>query len=146
VEPAPRPLPSPGRSANEAAETGWFRAANDRHNREMAAIAALGDAAPKAARRTAFRRIDKAEKAYWTRCTRPVQQSAVVVALTPVPDLPSLLAKDRRDAGAGAGRARNRRSAGAGGSGGGRVAADVVSRSCPAIQNQAKPPLISLFP
>jgi hypothetical protein len=80
-------------AAKEAAETGWFRAANDRHNREMAAIAALGAAAPKAARRTAFRRIDKAEKAYWSRCTRPMQQSAVLVALTPPPDLHSLLAK-----------------------------------------------------
>jgi hypothetical protein len=80
-------------TAKEAAETGWLRAANDRHNREMAAIAALGDAAPKAARRTAFRRIDRAEKAYWSRCTKPMQQSAALLALTPAPDFPGLLAK-----------------------------------------------------
>jgi len=80
-------------AAKEAAETGWFRAANDRRNREMAAIAAIGDAAPKGACRTAFRRIDKAEKSYWSHCTQPMQRSATVLALTPVPDLPSLLAK-----------------------------------------------------
>lgn len=83
--------------AEQAATTGWFRAANDRYHREMAAIEALR--VPRIAqeenriqrlRRAAFKRIDRAEKAYWHRCTAPMQAAAIALILTPAPDLAAL--------------------------------------------------------
>jgi hypothetical protein len=65
-----------------AAETGWFRAANDRFNRESAAP---GTDAP-----TAFARISRAEDLYWRRCTAPMQEAAEALVLTSAPDLEAL--------------------------------------------------------
>jgi hypothetical protein len=85
--------------AAEAAESGWFRAASDRFVRECADIAARfgGEAAQSEdARRlhkAAFRRMDRAEDAYWRRCTAPMQEAAVALVLTPAPDLPAVRAK-----------------------------------------------------
>jgi hypothetical protein len=72
-------------AAKAAAETGWFRAANDRYNRESAD--------PSTDRKTAFARIDRAEDLYWRRCTDPMQQAAATLALTPAPDLEALRTK-----------------------------------------------------
>ena len=38
----------------------------------------------------AFRRIDKAEDAYWRRCTNPMQRAAAALVLAPAPDLIAL--------------------------------------------------------
>jgi hypothetical protein len=87
--------------AEEAATTGWFRAANDRHYRDVAEIEArFGDW--KAAQRSPegaalckaiWRRMDGAEDAYWKRCSGPLQRAAVALALTPAPDLEALRVK-----------------------------------------------------
>lgn len=37
--------------------------------------------------------IDRAEDAYWRRCTDPMQKAAVALALTPAPDIPAVRAK-----------------------------------------------------
>jgi len=86
--------------AETAATTGWFRAANDRYTREMAEITARfgGDDRPvgpefRRLRLIAFRRVSKAENAYWHRCTAPMQKAAVALVLTPAPDLAALGAK-----------------------------------------------------
>lgn len=71
--------------AEAAAETGWFRAANDRYNRAFAD--------PSADRKTAFARVSRAEDLYWRRCTDPMQQAAATLALTPAPDLEALRTK-----------------------------------------------------
>jgi hypothetical protein len=72
-------------AAKQAAETGWFRAANDRFNREKAA-------GPEA-RKAGFRRMDRAEDLYWRRCTDPMQKAAVALTLTPAPDVRALATK-----------------------------------------------------
>lgn len=72
-------------AAREAAEKGWFFAANRRFEREKAA-ARRDDAA----RAAAWARLDAAEDAYWRRCTEPMQKAAVALALTPAPDLAAL--------------------------------------------------------
>jgi hypothetical protein len=83
--------------AKAVAETGWFREANDRYERETAAIVErFGSDESKEARRlrrAAFKRVSKAEDAYWRRCTDPMQKAAVALALTPVPHLAALAAK-----------------------------------------------------
>jgi len=87
--------------AEEAATTGWFRAANDRHGREEAEIKARfggwkearGCPEGKPLCDAVWRRLDDAEDAYWERCTAPMQKAAVTVALTPAPDLDALRAK-----------------------------------------------------
>jgi SRSO17 transposase len=71
--------------AKAAAETGWFRAANDRYYREAADPAADQEAA--------FARLDRAEDLYWRRCTEPLQRAAVALALTAAPDLEALSTK-----------------------------------------------------
>jgi hypothetical protein len=71
--------------ATAAAETGWFRAANDRYNREYAD--------PGAERKAAFARVSRAEDLYWRRCTDPMQQAALVLIQTPPPDLEALREK-----------------------------------------------------
>ena len=71
--------------AEAAAETGWFRAANDRYYRESAD--------PSADRKAAFARVSRAEDLYWRRCTDPMQQAAATLALTPAPDLEALRTK-----------------------------------------------------
>lgn len=70
--------------AQAAADTGWFRAANDRYERES------GEGAR---RKAAFARVRRAEELYWRRCTVPMQQAAVALVLTPVPDLVALRQK-----------------------------------------------------
>ncbi|MEA3036646.1 MAG: hypothetical protein QOH04_2418 [Sphingomonadales bacterium] len=71
--------------AKAAAETGWFRAANDRYYRACAD--------PTADRKTAFARVNRAEDQFWRRCTAPLQQAAVALVLTPAPDLEALRVK-----------------------------------------------------
>jgi hypothetical protein len=73
-------------SAKAAAETGWFRAANDRYNREFAA-------ADEGQRKAAFTRVTKAENLYYDRHTAPLMRAATLLAATPAPDLAALLAK-----------------------------------------------------
>jgi hypothetical protein len=89
-------------SAKVAAETGWFRAANDRYNRE---IAAQNPAHPEEGlslskarlegHQAAFARVTKAENLYYDRHTAPLLRAAALLAATPAPDLPALLAKIR---------------------------------------------------
>lgn len=83
----------------EAGETGFYRQALDRYDREVAAIEQSfgGRTAPEARRliRAAFERVDVVEQAYYDRCTAPMQRAAVRLALTPAPDVPGLLAKIR---------------------------------------------------
>jgi len=93
-------------SAKKAAEIGWFRAANDRYNQEIAALE--GDTIPahpeeglslsKArleGRKAAFARVTKAENLYYDRHAAPLTHAATLLAETPAPDLPALLAKIR---------------------------------------------------
>jgi hypothetical protein len=83
------------------AETGGFRAANDRYNSERAALSARFGSWDKARRSrigkplcaAAFARIDAAEDAYYDRFTSPMQRTAIRLVLTPAPDLHGLLAK-----------------------------------------------------
>jgi len=83
------------------AETGAFRAANERYNSERAALSARFGSWEKALRsRTgkplcaaAFARIDAAEDAYYDHCTAPMQRAAVRLVLTPAPDVHALLVK-----------------------------------------------------
>lgn len=87
--------------AEEVATTGWFRAANARHERDAAVIAARfgsWDLARESREGAAlcdaiWRRMGEAEDAYWERCTAPMQRAAAAVALTPVPDLDALRTK-----------------------------------------------------
>jgi hypothetical protein len=87
----------------ESAETGFFRAANDCYNRERAALearygsweAAAATPEGRAHRRAIFAPVAAAEEAFYQSCTRPTQQAAAALALTPAPDLPALLAKIR---------------------------------------------------
>ncbi|HYD37454.1 MAG TPA: hypothetical protein VEA60_07565, partial [Allosphingosinicella sp.] len=71
--------------AQAAAETGWFRAANDRFYRESAD--------PNADQEAAFARLDRAEDFYWYRCIAPLHRAAATVVLTPAPDLAALRTK-----------------------------------------------------
>ena len=83
-------------AAAEAAETGWFREANERYEREAAETAApFGGESDQARRlrRAAFERVSAAEDAYWERCTEPMQRAAVALALTPAPDLAAVREK-----------------------------------------------------
>jgi hypothetical protein len=99
----------------EAAETGFYRQALDRYDREVAAIerrfrgrtARLPSAHPEQASsevemrvegrliRAAFERVDAVEGAFYDRCTAPMQRAAVRLANTPTPNLEALLAKIR---------------------------------------------------
>ena len=88
-------------TATEAAETGWFHEANARYDRELEAIDArfgargTGEqpAEAKTIRAAAFRRVAAAEDAYWERCTAPMQEAAVALALTPAPDVAAVREK-----------------------------------------------------
>jgi hypothetical protein len=71
--------------ARAAAETGWFRAANDRYYRDYAD--------PATDRKAAFARVARAEDLYWRRCTDPMQQAALTIIRTPPPDLTALREK-----------------------------------------------------
>lgn len=83
------------------AESGAFRAANDRYKREHAELIARFGSWEKACRsRTgkplctaAFTRIEAAEDAYYDTCTAPMHRAAARLIGTPAPDLPALLAK-----------------------------------------------------
>jgi hypothetical protein len=85
----------------EGAETGFFRAANDRYSRERATLearygsweAAAATPEGRALRRAIFAPVSAAEEAFYDRCTKPMQQAATRLALTPAPDFTSLLAK-----------------------------------------------------
>jgi hypothetical protein len=83
------------------AESGAFRAANDRYHREHADLVARFGSWDKACRsRTgkplctaAFTRIEAAEDAYYDNCTTPMHHAAARLIGTPAPELPALLAK-----------------------------------------------------
>jgi hypothetical protein len=85
----------------EAGETGFFRTANDRYNRERAEVearygsweAAAATREGRKLRRAIFARVAAAEEAFYDRCTRPMQRAAALLALTGAPDLPALLNK-----------------------------------------------------
>jgi hypothetical protein len=87
----------------EAAETGFYRQALDRYDREQAALAerfgsweaARASEQGRPLCRAAFERVDAAEEAFYDRCTAPMHRAAVRVALTPAPNLEALLAKIR---------------------------------------------------
>jgi hypothetical protein len=87
----------------EAAETGFFRAANDRYNRERAELearygsweAAAATPEGSALRRAIFAPAAAAEEAFYDRCTKPTQRAAAHLAQTPAPELSALLAKIR---------------------------------------------------
>lgn len=87
--------------AKAAAETGWFRAANDLYARECAGIdarfggreAAGASAEGRRLRAAAFARVDAAEEAYWERCTAPMQRAAIALAVAAAPDLAGVRAK-----------------------------------------------------
>ncbi|HEX8655451.1 MAG TPA: hypothetical protein VF693_09540 [Allosphingosinicella sp.] len=101
----PGPSPSPSRrlwdrrlaryrrlaaATEEAAETGWFHEANALYDRESVEIAARfgsDSAEGRQLRRAAFERVSAAEDAYWERCTAPMQEAAMALALTPAPDV-----------------------------------------------------------
>jgi hypothetical protein len=71
--------------AKAAAETGWFRAANDRYYRACEI--------PGTDRKAEFARVSRAEDLYWRRCTAPMQEAAIALVLTPPPDLEALREK-----------------------------------------------------
>jgi hypothetical protein len=71
--------------AKAAAETGWFRAANDRYYRESAD--------PTADQEAAFTRLDRAEDLYWRRCTEPMEEAAVALVVAPAPSFAALRTK-----------------------------------------------------
>ena len=87
----------------EVAETGFFRAANDLYDRERAEVearfgsweAAASTPEGRKLRRTIFARVAAAEETFHDRCTAPMQNAAVLLCLTPAPNLPALLAKIR---------------------------------------------------
>jgi hypothetical protein len=91
------------REAEEAAESGWFAAANARYRAEYEAVAArfgsweAAAASPEGRRlrRAAFARVCEAEELYWDRCTEPMQKAAVALALTPAPDVAAVRDKAR---------------------------------------------------
>lgn len=83
------------------ADSGAFRAANDRYNHERAALSARFGSWEKARRSrigkrlcaAAFARIDAAEDTYYDHCTAPLHRVLARLVQTPAPDLPALLAK-----------------------------------------------------
>jgi hypothetical protein len=85
------------------AESGFLWKANRRYDRDRAVIkarfgsweAALETPEGRELGRAAFDRVNRAEEAYYDRCTAPAMRAAVLVCQTPVPDLPALLAKIR---------------------------------------------------
>lgn len=87
--------------ARAAAETGWFRAANDTYYRlcdEIAArfggeAAAARSAEARALRKEGLCRVSRAEDLYWRRCTAPMQEAAAALAFTPAPNLAAVRAK-----------------------------------------------------
>ena len=91
------------REAEEAAESGWFAAANARYWADRAEVVArfgsweAAAASPEGRqhRRTAFARVSEAEDAFWDRCTEPMQEAAVALALTPAPNVAAVRDKAR---------------------------------------------------
>jgi hypothetical protein len=87
----------------EAAETGFYRQANDLYEREQAALALRFGSWPAAREskegrplcRAAFERLDAAEEAFYDRCTAPMQRAAARLAVTPASDMEALLEKIR---------------------------------------------------
>jgi hypothetical protein len=87
--------------AKAEAETGEFRAANDRYNRIYEELTARFGSWPKACRSkigkplcaAAYARVAAAEDAYYRQHTKPVQKAARRLARTPAPNLDALRAK-----------------------------------------------------
>jgi hypothetical protein len=83
------------------AETGAFRAANDRYERKKAAIearfgswaAALASRRARPGMRAAYERVSAAEDLYYHRYTAPMYRAMTRLVHTAAPDLPALLAK-----------------------------------------------------
>jgi hypothetical protein len=87
--------------AKHAAETGFLRAANLRYGRERAEVearfgsweAAAATPAGRKLRRAAFRRVSRAEDAFYRGCAAPLHRAAILLALTPAPDPRALIEK-----------------------------------------------------
>jgi hypothetical protein len=87
--------------AKEAAETGFLRAANLRYGRERAEVearfgsweAAAATPEGRKLRRAAFRRVSRAEDAFYRVCAAPLHRAAILLALTPAPDPRALIEK-----------------------------------------------------
>jgi hypothetical protein len=87
--------------ARHAAETGFLRAANLRYGRERAEVearfgsweAAAATPEGRKLRRSAFRRVSRAEDAFYRGCAAPLHRAAILLAQTPAPDPRALLEK-----------------------------------------------------
>jgi len=83
------------------AESGAFRAANNRYEHKKAAIearfgswaAALASRKARPGMRAAYERVSAAENVYYHRYTAPMVRAMTRLVQTPAPDLPALLAK-----------------------------------------------------
>jgi hypothetical protein len=71
--------------AKAAAETGWFRAANDRYYWEAAD--------PGTDSIAAFARLDRAENLYWQRYTEPTEEASIRLVLTKAPHFTAIAIK-----------------------------------------------------
>jgi hypothetical protein len=83
------------------AETGAYRAANDRYEQEKEAIEerfgswpdALKSKVARPLMKAAFERVNAAENVYYERHTAPMYRAMTQLVQTPVPDLPALRTK-----------------------------------------------------
>ena len=112
------PIPSPARSrwdrrlaryrwlaarAERVATSGWFRDANDRHYRDVAAAETRFGSRKEAASSpegtklwdAIWGRLVDAEDLYWEQCSAPMIKAAIALVLTPTPDADALIAKLR---------------------------------------------------
>jgi hypothetical protein len=87
--------------AQHAAETGFLRAAKDLYDRDRAEVearfgsweAAAATPAGRKLRRAAFRRVSRAEEAFYRGCAAPLHRAAILHALTPARDPGALVEK-----------------------------------------------------
>jgi hypothetical protein len=87
--------------AKHTAEAGFLSAANLRYGRERAEVearfgsweAAASTPAGRKLRHAAFRRVSRAEDAYYRSCAAPLHRAAILLALTPAPDPRALIEK-----------------------------------------------------
>jgi hypothetical protein len=85
------------------ATSGWFRAANNRHYRDVAAAEARFGSRQEAANSpegaklwdAIWGRMVEAEDLYWQSCSEPMIKAAEALILTPAPDAAALIAKVR---------------------------------------------------
>ena len=89
--------------AERAAASGWFREANDRHHRDVAATEARfgsrkeAKCSPEGTKLwdAIWGRMVDAEDLYWQQCSAPMINAAIALVLTPPPDADALIAKLR---------------------------------------------------